>query len=280
MAEIRIGTSGWVYPPWRGVFYPEGLGQRRELDYLSRRVNAVEVNGSFYSLQRPESYLRWAEQTPDDFVFAVKGGRFITHMKQLRGVEVPLANFFASGPLALDHKLGPILWQLPPRMTFDPKQLQEFFTLLPRTTGEASTLAEKHDGKLRAEAWTKPGGRRAIRYALEVRHPSFTSKDFVKLLRDNDIALVVADTAGKWPYLDEATSELVYVRLHGDKELYASGYEDAALDAWAEKIRRWHDKAHKDVYVFFDNDIKVKAPTDAMALAAKLGVDLTLSARP
>lgn len=272
MAEIRIGTSGWVYPPWRGVFYPEGLGQRRELDYLSRRVNAVEINGSFYSLQRPESYLRWAEQTPDDFVFSVKGGRFITHMKQLRDVEVPLANFFASGPLALAHKLGPILWQLPPRLGFDAEQLREFFELLPRTTGEAAKLARKHDGKLRADAWTKPGGERPIRHALEVRHPSFTTKEFVDLLRDNDIALVVADTAGEWPYLDEATSDLVYIRLHGDKKLYASGYGDEALEAWAEKIRRWHDKAHKEVYVFFDNDIKVKAPGDAMSLAGKLGI--------
>jgi uncharacterized protein YecE (DUF72 family) len=275
VAEIRIGTSGWLYPPWRGVFYPKGLPHSRELEYLSRQVNTVEINGSFYSLQRPERYRHWFEQTPEDFVFSVKGSRFITHMKQLRDVETPLANFFASGPLALEHKLGPFLWQLPPRMSFDAGRLKEFFELLPRSTGKAAKLAEGHDGKLRGEAWTKPGDDRPIRHAMEVRHPSFATQEFVELLRDNDIALVVADTAGKWPYFEDVTSDLVYVRLHGDAELYASGYSDEALENWAKKIRRWRDSMHKDVYVYFDNDVKVKAPRDAMSLAEKLGVDMT-----
>jgi uncharacterized protein YecE (DUF72 family) len=275
VADIRIGTSGWLYPPWRGVFYPKGLPHRRELEYLSRRVNTVEINGSFYSLQRPERYRRWFEQTPEDFVFSVKGGRFITHMKQLRDVEIPLANFFASGPLALGHKLGPFLWQLPPRMSFDANRLKEFFDLLPRNTGQAAKLAEGHDGKLKGEAWTRPGDDLPIRHAMEVRHPSFATQEFAELLRDNDIALVVADTAGKWPYLEDVTSDLVYVRLHGDAELYASGYSDEALESWAKKIRRWHDSMHKDVYAYFDNDMKVKAPGDAMSLAEKLGVHMT-----
>jgi uncharacterized protein YecE (DUF72 family) len=193
----------------------------------------------------------------------------------LRGVGTPLANFFASGVLALGHKLGPILWQLPPRLKFDAERLTEFFGLLPRNTRSAAKLATQHDEKLTGDAYTKPGANRPIRHALEVRHPSFATEECVQLLKKHDIALVVADTAGKWPYLEEMTSDFMYVRLHGDEELYASGYSDEALECWAEKIRRWHDEAHKDVYVYFDNDVKVKAPGDARSLAKKLGIDIT-----
>ena len=274
MTEIRIGTSGWLYPPWRGTFYPKGLPHRRELEYLSRRVNSVEINGSFYSLQRPERYRTWFEQTPEDFLFSVKGGRFITHMKQLREVETALANFFASGVLVLGNKLGPILWQLPPRLRFDAERLTEFFQLLPRNTRAASKLAKRHDEKLKGDPYTKPGTTRPIRHAVEVRHPSFATEEAVKLLRQHDIALVVADAAGKWPFLEEITSDHMYVRLHGDKELYASGYSDEALESWAKKIRHWHGELHLDVHVYFDNDMKVKAPGDAMSLAEKLGIDM------
>ncbi len=252
------------------MFYPKGLPQRRELEYLSRRVDTVEINGSFYSLQRPERYLRWRNSTPDDFRFAVKGGRFITHMKQLRDVESALANFFASGVLALDDKLGPVLWQLPPRLPFDTERLSAFFDLLPRSTRDAAALARRHDDKVTFEPHTEVSTDRRIRHALEVRHPSFTDPRFPELLRAHDIALVVADTAGTWPYLEDVTADLVYVRLHGDVELYASGYSDEALTAWADRISRWRSAGH-DVYVYFDNDIKVKAPGDAMALAGKLG---------
>jgi uncharacterized protein YecE (DUF72 family) len=215
------------------------------------------------------------QQTPDDFVFAVKGGRFITHMKQLRDVETPLANFFASGVLALGHKLGPFLWQLPPRFAFDAERLRAFFDLLPRTSRRAAALARKHDDKLRSEAYTKPGPDRRLRHALEPRHSSFDSPQAHELLREYDIALVVSDSAGTWPSFEEMTSdELAYVRLHGDEELYASGYSDKALDQWADKIRRWHDGGRRDVYVYFDNDIKVKAPGDAIALAERLGVSV------
>ncbi|HVH47938.1 MAG TPA: DUF72 domain-containing protein, partial [Labilithrix sp.] len=148
-ADVRVGISGWRYPPWRNVFYPKGLPQHRELEFASRAVRSVEINGSFYSLQRPSSYRRWYAETPDDFVFAVKGGRFITHNKKLRDCETPLANFFASGMLALEEKLGPILWQLPPQLRFDAARLEEFFALLPRTTAEAAALARRHDGRLR-----------------------------------------------------------------------------------------------------------------------------------
>jgi uncharacterized protein YecE (DUF72 family) len=239
------------------------------LEYLSQRLNTAEINGSFYSLQRPERYRGWSEQTPEDFVFAVKGGRFITHMKRLQDVETPLANFFASGVLALGRKLGPILWQLPPNLAFDPDRLAGFFTALPKTTRAAAELAKKHDDKLKGEAHTKPGPNRRLRYALEVRHPSYRHPDYVKLLGDNGIASVIADSAGTWLTLDDVTADFVYVRLHGDEELYASGYSNRALDDWAKKILTWHEK-NCDVYVYFDNDAKVKAPGDAIALAEKV----------
>ncbi|NIH86912.1 DUF72 domain-containing protein [Amycolatopsis granulosa] len=270
-----MGTSGWRYPPWRGTFYPKGLAQRRELEYISRQVNSVEINGSFYSLQRPERYRAWAEQTPDDFVFAVKGGRFITHMKRLTDTETALANFFASGVLALGGKLGPILWQLPANFAFEPGRFEKFFQSLPRDSRAAAELATRHDSKLKGEAHTEAGKNRRLRYALEPRHPSFHSDECRKLLQDNNIALVAADSAGTWPSFEEVTADFVYVRLHGDEELYASGYTGEALDRWAGKLRRWRRAGGgrmRDVYVYFDNDIKVKAPGDAIELAARLGV--------
>ena len=235
----------------------------------------MEINGSFYSLQRPERFRAWAEQTPDDFVFAVKGGRFITHMKRLTDTETPLANFFASGVLALGPKLGPILWQLPANFAFEPDRFGQFFEGLPRNTRAAADLAKKHDDKLKGEAHTEAGKNRRLRYALEPRHPSFHSKQCQKLLRDNNIALVAADSAGTWPSFEEVTADFVYVRLHGDEELYASGYTDEALKRWTGKIRRWQrtgGKKMRDVYVYFDNDVKVKAPGDAVSLATRLGV--------
>ena len=286
--RIRIGISGWRYPPWRGVFYPKGLPQRRELEFASRELSTVEINGSFYSLQRPESYLQWREQTPDEFVFSVKGPRFITHMKKLNDVATPLANFFASGVLALGDKLGPILWQLPPNLGFHPDRLSEFFDQLPRTTAVAARLAEGHDERLTDRAWTVTDADRPLRHALEVRHSTFETPAFIELLRRHDVALVVADTAGKWPFLEDVTSDFVYARLHGSEELYVSGYDDASLDIWAAKIRGWSAGENppdtrtiatpaaaapdgRDAYVYFDNDVKVRAPFDAMSLAEKLG---------
>jgi len=272
MAGLRIGVSGWRYAGWRGVFYPRGLVQRRELEFISRQVNSVEINGSFYSLQRPSSYRAWYEQTPPGFEFAVKGARFITHMKQLRDVEAPLANFFASGVLALEDKLGPVLWQLPPRFRFRPELLAEFFKLLPRSTVEAARLAELHDERLREDrVLTTTAEDRPIRHALEIRHDSFRDPAFVELLHEHQVALVTADTAGKWPLMEELTADFAYVRLHGDEELYVSGYSPRALDEWAAKIRSWH-RTGRDVYVYFDNDVKVHAPFDAISLAARLGL--------
>jgi uncharacterized protein YecE (DUF72 family) len=285
---LRIGISGWRYPGWRGKFYPTGLPQRRELEYASRILNSVEINGSFYSLQLASSYQRWHSETPEDFVFAVKGPRFITHMKRFRDVKTPLANFFASGVLALGKKLGPILWQLPPNFSWKREPLEEFFELLPRDTGGASKLAKKHDDKLKGRAWMNIDVPRPLRYALEVRHKSFIRPDFFDLLRQHNIAFVFADTARKFPYAEDLTADLVYIRLHGAKKLYVSGYNDRALDWWANRIQLWrtneqprdaktitHAKARAknlDVFVYFDNDAKVHAPFDAQRLAAQLGV--------
>ncbi|WP_345424458.1 DUF72 domain-containing protein [Actinomycetospora chlora] len=279
-----MGTSGWIYPPWRRVFYPEGLVQRRELTYLAERLDTVEINGSFYSLQRASSYRTWAERTPEDFVFAVKGGRFVTHMKKLRGVEEALANFFGSGLLALGPKLGPVLWQLPPNLRYDPERLEGFLAQLPHTTTAAAALAGGHTDRV-PEPWTETDAERPLRHAMEVRHPSFRDPAFVAQLRRHGVALVVADTAGTFPRLDDVTADLVYVRLHGDTELYASGYTAEALDRWAARVRAWaageapvsedtvapddpppEAPRGRDVVVYFDNDVKVHAPFDAMAM--------------
>lgn len=266
MGEVRVGISGWRYAPWRGVFYPPGLPRRRELEYVASRLDTVEVNGSFYALQRPESYRAWAAQTPDDFVLAVKGPRYVTHMLQLRGVEQALANFFASGVLALGPKLGPVLWQLPPRLRFDPERLDAFLALLPGTTTAAAELARGHDARLAGRALTVADADRPVRHTLEVRHESFATPELVALLRERGVGLVVADTAGRWPLVLEVTSDVVHVRLHGDRELYVSGYDDAALATWADRVVAWRE--HADVYVYFDNDVKVHAPFDAQRLAA------------
>lgn len=264
-----MGTSGWRYPSWRGTFYPPDLPHRLELEYLSSLLNSVEINGSFYSLQRPERYLTWVSSTPSDFLFAGKGGRFITHMKRLGEVDAPLANFFASGVLALGGKLGPILWQLPPTMRFDAVHLSAFLDRLPHSTAEAARLAADHDQRLGERAWTTTDIDRPIRHALEVRHPSFVSDDLIRLLVRHDVALVVADSPGTWPYLEHLTTDFTYVRLHGDTELYASGYSDDALATWTDKIDSWRH-AGRDVYVYFDNDAKVRAPWDAIELARRL----------
>ena len=283
--QAFIGISGWRYTPWRGEFYPPGLPERDELKFAAERFATIELNGSFYSLQRPEYYARWYEQVPPDFVFAIKGSRYITHMLRLRGVETALANFFASGVLVLEEKLGPLLWQLPPTLKLDRKLLEEFFALLPRTTKEAGKVARRHDKRVKGRAHLHTSGDRELRHALEVRHPSFAAPELIELLREHDVALVVADTAGRWPFLEDVTADFVYVRLHGDVELYKSGYTEQALERWAERIRAWRDgrkppatnlvaraqrPKRRDVYVYFDNDVKVHAPYDAMNLAAKV----------
>ncbi|MFD0483944.1 DUF72 domain-containing protein [Kineococcus sp. GCM10028916] len=270
--SVRIGISGWSYRAWRGDFYPAGLRRRDELAHAAARLSTIEINGSFYSLQRPTTYATWREQTPDGFEFAVKGARFVTHLKRLRDVERPLANFFASGVLALQDRLGPVLWQLPESVHYDEEVVATFLALLPRTVGQAAALARRHDERLPPErALTRAprgfAGRR-LRHALEFRHESFCTEEALALLRAHDVACVVAQSAGRWLQAEAVTSDLVYVRLHGDEELYSNAYSDAALDAWAAKVRAWSRTA--DVVVYFDNDAHGHAPHDALRLAARL----------
>ncbi|ORI18983.1 hypothetical protein BJD99_19950 [Rhodococcus sp. 1163] len=268
--EVRIGISGRTYAPWRGDFYPPGLPHRAELGYASTHLSSIEINGTFYAMQKPSSFVKWREETPEDFVFAIKGGRYITHVKRLVGAEVALANFFATGVLSLGAKLGPILWQLPPNFRFDADKLAAFFDVLPRTTTAAIELAEQRDDKLPEDRVNLDvDGDRTLRHALEVRHPSFQVEEAVSLLRENGIAFVVADSAGKYPYVETPTAELMYVRLHGADELYASGYTEEALDGWAAKIAAWAEQG-LDVHVYFDNDAKGFAPFDAMKLIERL----------
>lgn len=269
MGQIRVGISGWTYAGWRGDFYPSGLVHRLELAHAAQRLTSIEINGSFYSLQRPTSYARWREETPDDFLFSVKGGRFITHLKKLAGVETALANFFASGMLALGPKLGPVLWQLPETLTYDADRLAAFFSLLPRTTAQAADLAKNHDDKVGEDrALTTTDADRPLRHALEFRSTSFEQPEAFELLREHDVACVLADTAGRWPKVEQDTSDFRYVRLHGDRELYASGYSATALDEWAARCRGW--AATEEVFVYFDNDAKGFAPHDAEALLSRL----------
>jgi uncharacterized protein YecE (DUF72 family) len=287
VGNILVGISGWRYAPWRGKFYPKGLVQARELEYAAHAFPTIEINGSFYSLQRPESYQTWYEATPSGFVFSVKGPRFITHIKRLREIEAPLANFFASGVFNLREKLGPILWQLPPSFRFDTEVLEDFFKLLPHDTEAALRLARRRDERMHGRARLAIDAKRRIRHALEIRHESFLDPGFIRLLRKHSIALVVADTAGKWPYREDITADFTYLRLHGDAELYVSGYSEPALARWAERIQAWAsgaqpEDAHltsdappskrrsRDVYCYFDNDSKVHAPFDAYKLAALL----------
>jgi uncharacterized protein YecE (DUF72 family) len=282
---VRIGVSGWTYPPWRGVFYPKGVRQKRELEYAASQFDTLEINGTFYGMQWPDAFADWAAQVPDDFVFAVKGSRYITHMKRLRDAATPLANFFASGLLRLGPKLGPVLWQFPPNFRFDADRIEPFLKLLPHDTEAAARLGRKHDDRLKAPAWLKVDAKRRLRHAFEIRNDTFRCKEFIELLRRYDVALVCADTV-EWPLLMDLTSDFVYCRLHGSQELYASGYDDEALDVWADRVVVWANggeprdaeridgrarRQPRDVFVYFDNDAKVRAPFDAKALTERVG---------
>lgn len=290
MSHIRIGISGWRYAPWRSVFYPVGLPQREELAFASRHFDSIEINGSFYSLQRPELYRRWYAETPPGFVFSVKGPRYITHMKKLRDAKTPLANFLASGVLALNEKLGPILWQFPESFPCEIDRFREFFSMLPKSTAQASVLARERDSWLTERSLTEAALNKPLRHAVEIRSRTCANAAFVELLRELGLALVVADTAGRWPFMEDVTADFVYVRLHGDKELYKSGYSPEAIGEWSRKVLAWSsggepadamrlstrrpkNSKSRDVYVYFDNDVKVRAPFDAMALAESIASD-------
>ena len=297
MSDIRIGISGWRYVPWRGDFYPEKLTQKNELKFASRAVNSIEINGSFYSLQSPKLYARWAADTPDDFVFSVKAPRFITHVRRLNDVEKPIANFMASGLFQLGTKLGPILWQFPPTFKFDAEQFEHFLGLLPHTLKQARVCAAACDERMQKPGYLDIPKTGRLRHAVEIRNESFCVPEFVALLRKYKVALVVADTAGKWPAVEDVTSDFVYLRLHGDKKLYASGYSKAALQRWFERIDAWRKgsqpkdaqliverqptkRKSRDIFCYFDNDMKVRAPYDARQLLERFDLTKTLPVAP
>jgi uncharacterized protein YecE (DUF72 family) len=281
--RIRIGISGWTYLDWRGTFYPPSLPQRAEMDYAASRFHSIEINGTFYSLQRASSFRSWRDRCADDFIFSIKGSRFITHMKQLNEPEPALANFFAQGLLELGPKLGPILWQFSPRFRFRPEKLESFLAKLPRTHAAAAVLAVDHDHRVKDPSTAARTPDRRIRYAVEIRHESFLVPELVALLRECDVALVVSGTAGKYPLIEEPTTDFMYLRLHGAEAMYLGSYPDPELDHWADRIRKWargrqpDDAAMitatrpnrlpghggRDVFVYFDNDLKTKAPFDA-----------------
>ncbi|WP_144293516.1 DUF72 domain-containing protein [Rhodoligotrophos appendicifer] len=288
--RIRIGISGWTYAPWRGTFYPKALPRRQELAFAARKFDAIEINTTFYGLQRPKSFGRWRDETPESFVFCVKGSRYITHMLKLRNIETALANFMASGLLRLGTKLGPILWQFSPQMTFDADLFRSFLQMLPTTTAAAQALALRHDNRMEGRTWLTCDTDGPLRHAIEIRHESFRDPNFIALLQEHEAALVCADTVD-WPLLMDLTADFVYCRLHGSEELYVSGYDESALDQWSKRVTAWAQGREapdgqrvkapskrrpggRDVFVFFDNDAKVKAPANATALARRLNVQL------
>lgn len=289
MARVCIGISGWRYAGWRGAFYPDKLPQARELEFAARQVQTIEINGSHYSLQTPHSYASWHAATPRGFVFSVKGPRYLTHSLRFRDAEASrraMANFFASGLFMLKEKLGPILWQFPPNFKFDKDQFATVLHMLPADTHEAARLAREHDGRI-TDVCLQPDRKRRLRHAIEVRHDSFCDDAFIAMLRKRRAAVVVSDSVKAWPYFEDLTADFIYIRLHGTETLYSGAYSDAALDHWATRIRAWSagqeppdaqsfttasapKRAGRDVFCYFDNDIKAQAPFDAQRLMRKL----------
>ncbi|HKX75170.1 MAG TPA: DUF72 domain-containing protein [Acidimicrobiia bacterium] len=269
---IRIGVSGWSYQHWRGLFYPADLPARSQLDYVIEKFNTVEINRTFYSLGRPSWYRSWYDKAPDNYRYAIKGSRFITHLKSLRDVDVPLANFFASGPIELRAKLGPVLWQLPAERDPGMEAIEKFLALLPTSLGEMGRRASHH--QLKGEASTKPAIHgHAVRHALELRHRPKYFDSLLELLTARGVALVVSHSS-RWPCFEHHTTDFDYVRLHGPGALYASAYPTTQLEEWASKVLRWSGETDRpsqgarDVYVYFDNDGHAYAPRQAEQLAS------------
>jgi uncharacterized protein YecE (DUF72 family) len=247
--RIRVGIGGWVFPPWRGVFYPPGLPQARELAHASRQVTAIEINGTFYGAQKPASFRRWHDETPEDFIFSLKGPRFATHRSDLAAAEPSIARFFASGVLELRDKLGPILWQFAPWMPFDEDAFAAFLELLPRRIDD-----------------------RVLRHVVEVRHHSFASPSFTELLRRHEVVAALVDDE-KYPALTAVTSDFVYARLRRCAAEEPSGYPPDSLDGWAERLRGYAVQGARDCFVYFINGAKIRAPAAAQAFLRRLAAE-------
>jgi len=242
---IRVGIGGWVFPPWRGTFYPKGLKQAEELAYASRHVTAIEINGTFYRLQNPESYRRWHDETPDDFVCSLKGPRFITHRNDLSTAAQYMPRFFASGMEELGPKLGPILWQFAPSLKFDEANVAAFLDALPKHLGN-----------------------RPLRHVLEVRSRSFADPAFAGLMEKHGAAIARVED-DKVPLFEAVTADFVYARLRQCSEDEPTGYPPEALTAIAERFEA-HTRQGRDCFVYFINGAKLRAPAAAMALIERL----------
>jgi uncharacterized protein YecE (DUF72 family) len=260
--SIRIGIGGWTYEPWRGPFYPEGLAQKRELEFASRKLTSIEVNGTYYGSQKPETFAKWRDETPDDFVFSLKAPRFATNRKVLADAGQSIERFFTGGVMELRHKLGPINWQFMQTKKFDPDDFQAFLRLLPKTIEGTP-----------------------IRHAIEVRHDSFRTPDFVALARDHGVAIVVAGDS-EFPQIADPTAPFVYARIMGTSETEPTGYPDAVLDEWTDRARLWasgkpaegvetvaahpEEETTRDVYLYVISGHKVSNPAAAMAMIDRL----------
>jgi uncharacterized protein YecE (DUF72 family) len=241
--KIRVGTGGWTYEPWRGVFYPKDLPQKRELEFASRQLSSIEINGTYYSSFKPSSWIKWREETPAGFVFSVKASRFCTNRKKLADGGDSIAKFFAQGIAELGGRLGPINWQFAATKKFDADDMQAFLALLPREI----------DGL-------------GLRHALEVRHESFRHKDFYDLARRFNAAIVFADNED-YPCIDEHTADFTYARLMRTREETETGYDTKTLDGWAKRARSWAKRG--DVFVYFIAGAKIRAPAAAQALITR-----------
>ncbi|MDB5623334.1 MAG: hypothetical protein JWR39_1897 [Devosia sp.] len=268
---IRTGTAGWVFEPWRGTFYPDGLVQKRELAWSSSRLGTIEINATFRANQKPASFGKWAAETREGFVFSVKGPQLVTHIRRLRNCRAELANFFASGPLALGAKLGPFIWQLPPNLALDLAVLETFLALLPRTGADYVALAQDADERLKTPPFLDTAGIGPIRHAIEARHPSWDVPQARALLARHNTALVISDTPAQ--PARALTADWAYCRLQGPARPDATGYTPADIADWAEQIRSW-DAAGHDVFALFVHEDKLHAPANAIALRQALGITL------
>lgn len=269
-ATIRTGTAGWVYAPWRGTFFPAGLVQKKELAYAASHLTSIEINATFRANQKPESFARWAAETPEDFRFSVKGPQLVTHIRRLKNCEMELANFFASGPLALGKRLGPFVWQLPPNLSFDANSFETFLALLPKDHGSYLGLAGKADST-KAAPYLDASKVGPIRHAIEPRHPSFNTPEADALLRAHNVARVIADTPEN--PARELTADFAYCRLQGPARPDASVYQPADIEDWAKIMGAWRDQGH-DVFAYFVHEDKLHAPANAIALRQALGIAL------
>lgn len=284
--DVRIGMSGWTYAPWRGEFYPKGLKQKDELSYASRMVNSVEVNGTFYALQKPAVFEGWYASAPENFMFSVKAPQYLTHVRRLKDFEGPLAYFLASGVLHLKEKLGAILWQFPPFLSLKDDRFELFLEELPKTVFAAREFVEKHREAKKVRYDINVTEDAPLHHAFEMRHASFADKGFVELLRAHNVALVTGDSSDKWPYMEDQTADFRYLRLHGNEEFYPEGYAKKDVVAWSKRVQTWcHGNeptdakcvvlgagvtAPKRIYLYFDNDHKIAAPFNALELTHAL----------